>query len=55
MQDEIKNNFHYVNVLLDMLYGVEMNDEDIEELGLIAWNLIGNKDVRLYHYRACTG
>lgn len=33
-----------------MLYGIEMEDEDIEELGLIAWNLIGNKNTRLYRF-----
>ena len=48
-----KNNFHYVSVLLDMLYGMQMEDEDLEELGLIAWNLIGNKDVRLYKFTTC--
>lgn len=48
-----KNNFHYVAVLLDQLYGLEMNDEDLEELGLIAWESIGNKDVKLYNYRTC--
>lgn len=47
-----KNDFHYVAVLLDQLYGIEMNDEDIEELGLLAWGLIGNRDVRLYRYSA---
>ena len=45
--------FHYVGVLLDMLYNIEMEEEDLEELGLIAWNLIGNKNVKLYRYRAC--
>lgn len=45
-----KNNFHYVSVLLDMLYGIEIEDEELEELGLIAWNLIGNKDTRMYRY-----
>lgn len=48
-----KVNFHYVAVLLDMLYGVEMEDEDLEELGLRAWDLIGNKNTRLYQYQAC--
>lgn len=48
-----KNNFHYVAVLLDQLYGIEMEDEDLEELGLIAWELIGNKDTRLYQIRQC--
>lgn len=48
-----KVNFHYVGVLLDMLYGVEMEDEDLEEIGLRAWDLIGNKDVKLYSYSSC--
>lgn len=47
------NNFHYVAVLLDQLYGIEMEDEDLEELGLIAWELIGNKNTRLYTYQIC--
>lgn len=49
-----QNNFHYVAVLLDQLYGIEMEDEDLEELGLLAWEMIGNKNVRLYKYRTCT-
>lgn len=48
-----KNNFHYVDVLLDMLYGIQLEPEDVEEIGLIAWNLIGNRDVRLYNYTTC--
>ena len=48
-----KNNFHYVAVLLDMLYSIEIDDEDLEELGLLAWELIGNKDTRLYRYKTC--
>ena len=48
-----KNNFHYVAVLLDQLYGIELEDEDLEEIGLVAWNLIKNKDIRLYQFRAC--
>lgn len=36
----------------NMLYGLEMLPEDFEELGLIAWNLIGNKRCRIYRY--CT-
>lgn len=43
-----KNNFHYAFILLEQMHGVEMNELDFEELGLIAWNLIGNKQVRLY-------
>lgn len=36
-----------------MMYGIEMDDEDVEELGLLGWNLIGNRNVRLYRYKAC--
>jgi hypothetical protein len=35
-------NFHYVSVLLDMLYGIELEDSELEEYGLLAWGLIGN-------------
>lgn len=48
-----KNNFHYVAVLLDMYYGLEIEDEDLEEYGLMAWEYIGNKNTRLYRYQAC--
>ena len=41
-------NFHYIAVLLDMMYGIEMDDEDLEEIALVGWNMIGNKNVRLY-------
>lgn len=47
------NDFHYIAVLLDQLYGIELDDEDLEELGLIAWELIGNKTTKLYRYSAC--
>ena len=33
-----------------ILYGLEMLPEDFEEVGLIAWNFIGNKKVRLYRF-----
>lgn len=48
-----QNNFHYVDVLLDQLYGMELEEEDIEELGLIAWERIGNKATKLYSYSQC--
>lgn len=41
-------NFHYVAVLLDMLYGLELDNEDLEEIALQGWNMIGNKNARLY-------
>ena len=47
------NDFHYISVLLDMLYGVEIEDQDMEEFGLIAWGLIGNKNTKLYRVRLC--
>jgi hypothetical protein len=31
-----------------MLYGVTLNPDDFAEIGLIAWNFIGNKNTRLY-------
>ena len=43
-------NFHYIIVLLDMLYGITLNVEDVEELGLLGWEYIGNKNTRLYRY-----
>ena len=46
------NNFHYVSVMLQMMYGIELPDEDYEELGLIAWGNIGNRNRKLYRY--CT-
>lgn len=47
------NNFHYIAVLLDMMYGLELEDQDLEEYGLIAWGLIGNQNFRFYRYSAC--
>lgn len=44
------NNFHYVSVILDSMYGVELEDEDVEEIGLLAWGLIGNRNTKLYRY-----
>ena len=36
-----------------MMYGIELEDQDLEEIGLIAWGLIGNKNRKLYRYQAC--
>lgn len=47
-----KNNFHYVNVLLEQLYGMSLENEDVEELGLLAWEHIGNRNTKLYKYQA---
>lgn len=45
-------NFHQAMFQANLLYGIEMLPQDFEEYGLIAWNLIGNKNVRLYRF--CT-
>lgn len=41
-------NFHYAMYLANSMYGITMLPEDFEEIGLIAYNLIGNKKARLY-------
>lgn len=33
------------------LYGVELTDDEFENLGMIGWNRIGNKETRLYKFQ----
>lgn len=40
--------FHYAMVLANQFYGTEMQPEDFEELGIIAFNKIGNKRSKLH-------
>lgn len=47
-----QNNFHYAQVLLSTIYGIELEDDDFEEKALIAWGLIGNKNIKLYRFCA---
>lgn len=47
------NNFHYGLSLMNSLYGINMPEDEWEEIALIAWNLIGNKRVQLYKYSVC--
>lgn len=47
------NNFYYSSVLLEQLYGISLPDETFEEIGLVAWNQIGNKKCKLYNYSTC--
>lgn len=47
------NNFHYAMSLCQTLYGIDLQDEDFEEIGLVAWELIGNKRTRTYRYTVC--
>ena len=42
--------FYSAYPLIDQLYGVEISPEDFEEIGLMAWRLIGNKITKLYRY-----
>lgn len=44
------NPFKYAMTLAHTLYGVDLNEDDFEELALISWNAIGNKRCRLYRY-----
>ena len=44
------NDFHYALTQANMLYDIELVPEDFEEIGLMAWNLIGNKTFKLYKY-----
>lgn len=44
----MRNNFHYAISLAQTLYDIEGDDEDLEEIGLIAYHFIGNKNTRLY-------
>lgn len=46
-------NFHYIDVMLHSFFSLELDEEDIEEIGLIAWKYIGNKNRRLYCFAAC--
>lgn len=46
------NNFYYSAILLDQLYNITLPDDQFEEIGLMAWNLIGNKRCRLYQLKA---
>ena len=48
------NNFHYSMTLMEQLYGITMQEDQFEEVGLIAWNLIGNKHTKLYRYSVCS-
>lgn len=44
--------FHSAMYQANLLYGIDLDEEQFEEIGLIAWQKIGNKRVRTYRY--CT-
>lgn len=45
-------NFYSALAQANLLYDIELSEDDFAEYGLIAWELIGNKNVQLYRYRA---
>lgn len=47
------NDFHYAMTLMEQLYGMTVQEDQFEEIALVAWNLIGNKRYRLYKYSTC--
>ena len=44
--------FHAAMYQANLLYGIDIQEDDFEEIGLIAWQKIGNKRTRTYRY--CT-
>lgn len=46
------NDFHYGLSLCQTLFGIELSEDDYEEMALVGWNLIGNKRTKLYRYCA---
>ena len=46
-----QNDFHTAMYQANLLYDVTfVNPDEFEEIGLIAYGMIGNKNVRLYRY-----
>ena len=43
--------FYTAYPLIQQLYGVDIQTDDFEEIGLIAWNHIGNRISKLYKYK----
>ena len=44
------NNFYQALFQANLLYGVEMSSSDFAEIGLNAWNFIGNKQTKLHQF-----
>ena len=43
--------FHTAYTQARELYGLELNPDEFESIGLTAWGKIGNKKYRLYKYQ----
>lgn len=54
MQDNKIYDFHYSMNLLEMLYGITIQEDTWEEIALVGWNYLGNKRVKLYRYQTST-
>lgn len=46
------DNFKSIYIQAKLLYEIDMTQEEFEEIGLIAWNKIGNRQTKLYRYRS---
>jgi hypothetical protein len=42
------NNFGYAYVLANELFGIEINPDQFEEIGLVAFGMIGNNRTRIH-------
>lgn len=49
-----RNNFKSVYAMANSLYGVNMDENSFEDIALSGWELIGNRQTRLYRYTDCT-
>lgn len=49
-----KNNFKSVYSMANSLYGINMDENSFEDLALVGWDLIGNKQTKLYRYKTNT-
>lgn len=47
--------FLSIGTQLEMLYGLNLNDNDIEEIGMYGWDHIGNKRYNLYKFSSEPG
>ena len=46
-----QNNFHYAISLAQTLYDIEGDNDDLEEIGLVAYNFIGKTPDCIEHYQ----
>lgn len=49
-----RNNFKSVYAMANSLYGVNMDENSFEDIALSGWELIGNRQTRLYRYSDVT-